>query len=914
MGRGGRGSKKKMWNRKKNDNNRNNKGNNNDQRGQKNGDGRNEWNLVTQLQNHNFETYYVYQGLHSNKKTICDDNDDSKTTFAPCANDEEREKERLRFLASMKTRLPASFRIGGHMDEELTQKIIEDVERFVGTEMELLMDSDGNLINKRVMNSSPKPSDEKDDKKANDGDGQGKDIDTTVTPAKTDTAATEVVDDENKADDTANTDVVTNTTPIETFVKKMAPAKSIPYVPNAYQLSIDRRTIKRNPALTEFHEWLKVQQEAGFITRQETVSMIPPVVLDVKPDHAVLDMCAAPGSKTSQILEIIASIPKDQTEPTGYVIANDSDSKRAYMLVHQLRRLNTPAYFITACDGQFFPMMKGSKDHVMTDEEKAQEGVFDRVLCDVPCTGDGTARKNPGIWKRWLATNGHGLHPLQVLIALNGARLTKVGGYLCYSTCSLNPIENEAVVAELLRASDGSLELVDKRSEMPGFIARPGWSKWKVVTESETRKQKRKRYKKNNEKMCKKREEWKQNEKNAEAQESNQDEKVLEESQLEESIQDEKVTKESQPEHEAEKAPEPVWESTPPSWDEETLRKRLEERGMIVFDKVEDIGNYKHVKRSMFPPSEEEIQQFHLERCMRCLPQDMDTGGFFVALLKKVKPLGERARRKAVELENSSQNQQEDDSGEVLKKKKLNNGETKVVATSECKSKETDTPAETSNASGMNEDKSSVKSNKKERNYEKASQEDFVEVDESILKDLDKFYGLSDSFLKNQLMARGSSNSKLLYFISSSVKKNVFDRGVQNRVKAIHSGLRAFERRSRKDNNKGYRPCQEAIHFIIPHMSKRKFIISADDFSKCIGEGAISIEIFSEGLREEMRELSEGAFAVALQGYENNPSKKFFFTMWKCRGDNVNCLVARAELDGFRSKLDAIVKSNEDAS
>ena len=90
-------------------------------------------------------------------------------------------------------------------------------------------------------------------------------------------------------------------------------------------------------------------------------------------------------------------------------------------------------------------------------------------------------------------------------------------------------------------------------------------------------------------------------------------------------------------------------------------------------------------------------------------------------------------------------------------------------------------------------------------------------------------------------------------------------------------------------------------------MTKRKFIISHEDFSKCLGEGAISIEIFSKGLGEEMKNLSEGAFAVALQGYENNTSKKFFITMWKCRGDNVNCLVAKAELDGFRSKLDAII-------
>jgi len=58
-----------------------------------------------------------------------------------------------------------------------------------------------------------------------------------------------------------------------------------------------------------------------------------------------------------------------------------------------------------------------------------------------------------------------------------------------------------------------------------------------------------------------------------------------------------------------------------------------------------------------------------------------------------------------------------------------------------------------------------------------------------------------------------------------------------------------------------------------------------------------------------MRELSTGAFAVALEGYETDVRSKLFLTMWKCRHDNVNCLVARAELDGFQNKLKALNKS-----
>merc|ERR1719491_1731437 len=69
-------------------------------------------------------------------------------------------------------------------------------------------------------------------------------------------------------------------------------------------------------------------------------------------------MCAAPGSKTSQLLEIVNNTPPGQTEPTGFVVTNDSDAKRAYILVHQLRRLNSPAAFLTCVDAQFWPAVR----------------------------------------------------------------------------------------------------------------------------------------------------------------------------------------------------------------------------------------------------------------------------------------------------------------------------------------------------------------------------------------------------------------------------------------------------------------------------------------------------------------------------------------------------------------------------
>lgn len=93
------------------------------------------------------------------------------------------------------------------------------------------------------------------------------------------------------------------------------------FLSHAYKLSTDRGTIRKNPNLAKLHEWLKQQTQAGYITRQETVSMVPPVVLSPKPTDRILDMCAAPGSKTSQILEDLG--------PKGCIVANDANYQRA---------------------------------------------------------------------------------------------------------------------------------------------------------------------------------------------------------------------------------------------------------------------------------------------------------------------------------------------------------------------------------------------------------------------------------------------------------------------------------------------------------------------------------------------------------------------------------------------------------
>jgi tRNA (cytosine34-C5)-methyltransferase len=84
--------------------------------------------------------------------------------------------------------------------------------------------------------------------------------------------------------------------------------------------------------------------------------MLPPLLLDVQPHHLVLDMCAAPGSKTAQLIEALHAT--GDPVPTGVVVANDIDNKRCYMLVRQaMRRMPSPCVLVVNQNAQVFPTL-----------------------------------------------------------------------------------------------------------------------------------------------------------------------------------------------------------------------------------------------------------------------------------------------------------------------------------------------------------------------------------------------------------------------------------------------------------------------------------------------------------------------------------------------------------------------------
>ena len=309
-------------------------------------------------------------------------------------------------------------------------------------------------------------------------------------------------------------------TSVEYDGQLVEPPKPIEWYPDqlAWAMTTPKNVIRKFPPFASFQKFLVSENSVGNITRQEIVSMIPPLVMDIQPGMTVLDLCAAPGSKSAQLIEMVHGgeearvrrvqerlakeegkqlAPKgsevkmeedhadteedyeDDGRATGLLIANDVDYKRAQMLVHQCKRLNSPNLIVTNHDATMFPSIKipsppGAPHRYLK---------FDRILADVPCSGDGTCRKNPEIWKEWAPSKGLGLHLTQVRILVRSLQMLKVGGRVVFSTCSMNPIENEAVVAAAIERCGGvdKVKLLDQTNALPGMKRRPGLKTWKVM-------------------------------------------------------------------------------------------------------------------------------------------------------------------------------------------------------------------------------------------------------------------------------------------------------------------------------------------------------------------------------------------------------------------------------------------------
>ncbi|KAK3042964.1 hypothetical protein RJ639_001040, partial [Escallonia herrerae] len=575
----------------------------------------------------------------------------------------------------------------------------------------------------------------------------------------------------------------------------------------AWQSNFSRMQLRKNQTLERFHEFLKQENEIGNITRQETVSMVPPLFLDVHPDHFVLDMCAAPGSKTFQLLEMIHRSAEPESLPNGM------------------------------------------EPYYKREEPGISELLFDRVLCDVPCSGDGTLRKAPDIWRKWAVGMGNGLHCLQVQIAMRGLSLLKVGGRMVYSTCSMNPVENEAVVAEILRRCGRSIELLDVSAELPQLVRRPGLKKWKVQDKGA----------------------WSA------------------------SYEDVPVTRRSG-----------IVQSMFPCG-KSFVEKSGSDHAATLGDIKDngDTGNSVDGSSLTEDPValtdllKGEDSTFSLEYCMRIVPHDQNTGAFFIAVFHKLSSLP-AIEKKPVRLRGQLNGANDNEADKLADEAK------EVICGMEVDAADTgeQIPEETPCADLTNNEKveaaldtDPIKMPKIEVEEMQAPREgesgpEIVKVkrklqmqgkwrgvdpvvffkDDVVVDKIKAFYGINDAFPFNgHLVTRNSDTNhvKRIYYISKSAKDVLqlnFLAGQQLKITSI--GLKMFERQTSKEGTSStcaFRISSEGLPLLLPHITKQILWASPVDFKHLLKYKTIKFADFVDAeFGERASKLMLGCCVVVL--------------------------------------------------
>lgn len=214
--------------------------------------------------------------------------------------------------------------------------------------------------------------------------------------------------------------------------------EEIPFVQNGYYIHDDV-----SPAKHPFHA-------AGLYYLQEPSAMLPADRLPVKPGDLVLDLCAAPGGKSTQLAA--------KLKGEGILFANDLSANRAKTLMKNLVLAGVSNCFVSAMDPKDLAAIYGP--------------VFDKILVDAPCSGEGMFRKDPLLIKDWEQKGPAYYAPIQREILSAAVKMLKCGGYLMYSTCTFSLTENEENILWLLEQypelSPVQIELTDGMSE--GFL------------------------------------------------------------------------------------------------------------------------------------------------------------------------------------------------------------------------------------------------------------------------------------------------------------------------------------------------------------------------------------------------------------------------------------------------------------
>ena len=227
--------------------------------------------------------------------------------------------------------------------------------------------------------------------------------------------------------------------PLKQACKLPCCLERVPWEPNGYYCAAGAR-----PGLSAYHD-------AGVYYLQEPSAMAPAALLDAQPGEILLDLCAAPGGKSTQLAAAL--------QGRGLLVCNEIHPKRARILASNIERMGV-------CNALVL------NEHPAKLAERFPR-CFDRILVDAPCSGEGMFRKEEAAVNDWSDATVAMCAARQTEILSSAARMLKPGGRIVYSTCTFSPEENEGVVSRFLHEHpDFSVAEVKAPWFAPG---RPDW-------------------------------------------------------------------------------------------------------------------------------------------------------------------------------------------------------------------------------------------------------------------------------------------------------------------------------------------------------------------------------------------------------------------------------------------------------
>ena len=290
----------------------------------------------------------------------------------------------------------------------------------------------------------------------------------------------------------------------------------------------------------------------------------------------------------------------------------------------------------------------------------------------------------------------------------------------------------------------------------------------------------------------------------------------------------------------------------------ESLRKCID-MGMTYYPDYESVPSEgklrQKLRRSLFPPSDEEKQWMQLEKCMRCLPQDENTGGFFVATIMKL--------QEVVSIDG-------DDNSEI----DLNATQENIVKDGG------DTGTDT------------------QSKVVREKSVDYFPWDADLYNHMKDIYGIDQAHASNKNFCvrkdkkqdDGPKNdAKTIYYIPTNVK-NMLEGDRQNRLKIVTAGVKVFERKNFGNNDTQYRLLQEGVYFLSSFLSKRKISAHLEDFCNLlIAQGSISINSLQQQTQDQLLDISRGTVVFFYKHLHNDFEYIFQITCWKDKTLSVMC-------------------------